>query len=283
MNYSSDLSIYIVHYTKLVDRKVFLNKIIKENQLKVEWITENNFDLIPRSEVNSKNILGISEKKLGMDLGVSSRSLVFTRRKARLQGYILYLRSFIGKKNNTYTTGSLPPKVSLPISSQEVQLMHLTALRKGIAAKSKWILVLEDDAVPIQGAFKILEDLIKNRIMNNTWLNLNSGAGLLRTKSDKKPDTYGLFKVKPASTRCAVAYMVSKDLAVKMINAIEKHGLPDWLNIDLIYQALLRKTRAKSYWQEPPIFAQGSENGSYQSEFELLRIRASKLKKAEIS
>jgi hypothetical protein len=281
--YSSDLSIYIVHYTKLADRKVFLNKIIKENHLKVEWITENNFDLIPRSEVNSKKILGISEKKLGMDLGVSSRSLATTRRKARLQGYILFLRSFVGKKNNTYTTGSLPPKVSLPISWQEVQLMHLTALRRGIAAKSKWILVLEDDAEPIEGAFKIVNDLIKNKIFINTWINLNSGAGLLRTKSDKKPDTFGLFKVKPASTRCAVAYMVSRDLAIKMSDVIEKYGLPDWLPIDLIYQALLRKTRANSYWQEPPIFVQGSESGSYQSAFESLRIAASKLKEANNS
>jgi len=278
MEYLSDLSIYIVHYSKLVDRKSFLTKIIKENKLKVEWVTENNFDYIARDQVNSKKILGISEKKLGMDLGISSRSLVFTRRKARLQGYILFFRSFVGKKNNTYITGSLPPKVPLPISWQEVQSMHITALKKGIVSKSKWILVLEDDAVPIQGAFKLLNAITKNINLRKTWINLNSGAGLLRTKSDGEPDVYGLFKVKPASTRCAVAYMVSSDLAIKMSKIIDEYGVPTWLPIDLIYQALLRKSKATAYWQDPPSFIQGSENGSYQSTFETIRNPINKSK-----
>jgi hypothetical protein len=267
----TDLSIYIVHYSKLLDRKEFLNKIINENKIYVEWITEKNFETINKPLINSKNILGISEKKLGMDLGVTSRSLVFTRRKARVQGYILFLRSFIGGKNNTYTTGSLPPKIPLPISSQEVQYMHITALKKGIESNSKWILVLEDDAIPSIGAFNLVRDLAKFKISSNTWINLSSGAGLLRTKSDDKPDEYGLFRVVPASTRCAVAYMISRDLAKKMIQNIDEHGLPDWLNIDLIYQALLRKAKAKAFWQEPVIFLQGSEDGSYKSQFEDIR------------
>jgi hypothetical protein len=271
VNHRSNLSIFIVHYSKLTDRKAFLNNMIQENKLKVEWVTESNFDLVKRPLINSKRILGISEKKLGMDLGISSRSLVFTRRKARLQGYILFFRSFIGRKNNTYTTGSLPPKTQLPISWQEVQCMHVTALKKGIASESKWILILEDDAVPTKEAFDLIEDFTKNINTLNTWVNLNSGAGLMRTKSDSEPDMYGLFKVKPASTRCAVAYMVSRDLGLKMNDIIDKHGVPNWLPIDLIYQALLRKCKATAYWQDPPIFIQGSENGSYKSTFEVIR------------
>ena len=252
--------------------------MIQENKLKVEWVTESNFDLVKRPLINSKRILGISEKKLGMDLGISSRSLVFTRRKARLQGYILFFRSFVGGKNNTYTTGSLPPKTPLPESWQEVQLMHITALKKGIISKSKWILILEDDAVPNHGAFKLITDITKNINSFNTWINLNSGAGLMRTKSDSEPDLYGLFKVKPASTRCSVAYMVSRDLALRMINLIDEHGVPSWLPIDLIYQALLRKSKATAYWQDPPSFVQGSEDGSYKSTFEIKRTTLYKSK-----
>jgi len=268
---TSDLSIYIVHYSKLLDRKFFLDKMINENKITVEWITENNFNSVKKSVINSKKVLGISEKKLGMDLGINSRSLVFTRRKARIQGYILFFRSFIGKRNNLYTTGSLPSKVPLPISWQEVQYMHITALKKGIKSKSKWILILEDDAVPIEGAFNLIKDLARNINSSNTWINLNSGAGLVRTKSEGEPDKYGLFKVKPASTRCAVAYMVTRDLAIKMNKIIDEYGLPDWLPIDLIYQALLRKTKATSYWQEPAQVIQGSEDGSYKSTFDVIR------------
>jgi len=268
---TSDLSIYIVHYSKLLDRKTFLDKMINENKITVEWITENNFNSVKKSVINSKKVLGISEKKLGMDLGINSRSLVFTRRKARIQGHILFFRSFIGKRNNLYTTGSLPSKVPLPISWQEVQYMHITALKKGIKSKSKWILILEDDAVPIEGAFNLIKDLARNMNSSNTWINLNSGAGLVRTKSEGEPDKYGLFKVKPASTRCAVAYMVTRDLAIKMNKIIDEYGLPDWLPIDLIYQALLRKTKATSYWQEPAQVIQGSEDGSYKSTFDVIR------------
>jgi hypothetical protein len=275
---TSDLSIYIVHYSKLSDRKFFLDKMINENKITVEWITENNFNSVKKSVINSKKVLGISEKKLGMDLGINSRSLVFTRRKARIQGYILFFRSFIGKRNNLYTTGSLPSKVPLPISWQEVQYMHITALKKGIKSKSKWILILEDDAVPIEGAFNLIKDLARNMNSSNTWINLNSGAGLVRTKSEGEPDKYGLFKVKPASTRCAVAYMVTRDLAINMDKIIDEYGLPDWLPIDLIYQALLRKTKATSYWQEPAQVIQGSEDGSYKSTFDVIRKSLNELK-----
>ncbi len=271
MGSHSDLSIFIIHYSKLTDRKAFLTKMVQENKLRVEWVTESNFDIVKRPSIDSRKLLGISEKKLGMDLGVNSRSLVFTRRKARFQGYILFLRSFFGGKNNTYTTGSLPKKTPLPKSWQEVQCMHITALKKGIISKSKWILILEDDAVPNRGAFKLIADLTKNINSFNTWINFNSGAGLLRTKSDREPDLYGLFKVKPSSTRCAVAYLVSRDLAIKMSEVIDDYGVPNWLPIDLIYQALLRKCKATAYWQDPPSFIQGSESGDYRSTFEVMR------------
>ena len=268
---NSNLSIFIVHYSKLLDRKAYLNRIIQENKLQVEWITENDFTYIKKHLISSRKILGISEKKLGLDLGINSRSLVYSRRKARLQGYLLFFRSFIGKKNNSYTTGSLPPRVALPTSWQEVQHMHLAALRRGIASNSRWILILEDDAVPTNGAINLTIDIAKRLNKLNTWINLNSGAGLIRTKSDLVTDEYGLFKIKPASTRCAVAYMVSRDLAIKMLRLIDMNGVPDWLPIDLVYQALLRKTKATSYWQDPPSFIQGSENGNYISTFEVSR------------
>jgi hypothetical protein len=93
----------------------------------------------------------------------------------------------------------------------------------------------------------------------------------MRTASDPKPDSNGLFKVKPAATRCTVAYMISQDLASQMIDLVDKFGMPNWLPIDVAYVALLRKTNARAYWREPPVFEQGSESGKYRSSFEILR------------
>lgn len=266
----SKIGVYVVHYSKLTARRNYLTEVFTKNSIKVVWVTEKDIDLLKRSPRSSKKILGVSEKKLGMDLGITSRSLVVSRRKARIQGLILFGRSFLSK-NNSYTTGSLPPKKTLPESWLEVQSMHLTALRKGVASKSEWVLILEDDALPSPDAFLQVQRIIQSVTPKNKWISLNSGASLLRTVSDPKPDLNGLFKVKPASTRCAVSYLVSNDLASRIICLVDNLGVPDWLPIDLVYQSLLRKTRAQSFWQEPPVFEQGSESGRYNSSFELIR------------
>jgi hypothetical protein len=263
-----NVSVFIVHYSKLIDRKNYLDKIIINNNISVDWITEKDYYPFKSTQITEKNIVGISPKILGMDLGVNSRSLVFSRRKARFQGYILFLRSFISHKNNLLTTGSLPIKKSLPEPQLEVQRMHMTALKRGIDTNSKWILILEDDAIPTEGAFEVVNKIAENYEPFNTWINLNSGAGLKRTKSDPIPDSFGLFQVSPAATRCVTACLISRDLAIKIIELVDKHGLPEWLPIDFILQAALRKAKAQAFWQEPVSFLQGSEEGHYKSSLE---------------
>jgi len=268
MSNIKNISIYFIHYSKLIDRKNYLDKIIINNDISVEWVTEKDCYQFKSTPINEKKVVGISPKTLGMDLGVNSRSLVFSRRKARFQGYVLFLRSFISHKNNLLTTGSLPIKKSLPKPQLEVQRMHMTALKRGIDTKSKWILILEDDAIPTEGAFELVNKIIANVKPTNTWVNLNSGAGLKRTKSDPVPDIFGLFQVSPAATRCVTACLISRDLAIKILELVDKHGLPEWLPIDLILQAALRKTKARAFWQEPVSFLQGSEEGHYKSSLE---------------
>jgi len=261
------ISIYIVHYSLLIDRKKKLNEMLSESNINAEWITEKNYFKFSPVIYNSKRTLGISNKIIGMDLGVNSRSLTVSRRKARLQGYILYLRSYISK-NQKITTGSLPSQSKLPTKWFELSCMHLSAIKNGILSGSDWILVLEDDALPTRTAFRLISEIVKKSYNRKTWINLNSGAGLKWTLSDPIPDENGLFLVKPSSTRCSVAYLISKDLGIKIIESAECDGLPDWLPIDVYFQVMLRKFSAKAYWQEPPSFAQGSETGEYKSQLE---------------
>lgn len=261
-------SVFVVHYTKLKNRKSYLSNYFEKCNIESEWITEKNYNEFKSAPISERNILGVPPKILGMDLGVSSRSLVFSRRKARFQGYVLFIRSYISHKNNLLTTGSLPKKKALPKPQLEVQRMHITSLKRGIEANSKWILILEDDAIPSQGAFELVNKIAENFKPVNIWINLNSGAGLERTMSDPTPDSFGLFQVTPAATRCVTAYLISKDLARKILGLVEKHGLPEWLPIDFILQAALRKTKAQAFWQQPVSFLQGSEEGHYKSSLE---------------
>lgn len=264
---SQNCSVFVVHYTKLKNRKAHLSDYLEKCNVQAKWITEKNYDQFKSTPISEKNIMGVSPKILGMDLGVNSRSLVFSRRKARIQGYILFIRSFMSL-NNLYTTGSLPIRKSLPEPQLQVQRMHITALKQGIDTNSKWILILEDDAIPTENAFELVNKIAENFKTTNAWINLNSGAGLKRTKSDPSPDIFGLFQVSPAATRCVTACLISRDLAVKIIELVDKQGLPEWLPIDFILQAALRKTKARAFWQEPVSFLQGSEEGHYKSSLE---------------
>jgi|688.fasta_scaffold526222_2 hypothetical protein len=270
MSSPSRFPAFIVHYSPLMERAHYLKKVLSVSNLEINWITENDYLDFPSEFRVEGKIVGVTENLVGMDLGINSRSLKFSRRRARLQGVVLLIRSKISGRKSLIN-GSLPKKEPLGVAQIEIQRMHLTALSKGLERDLNWILVLEDDIVPIKVAFDQINKLLANLSVKNTWVNLNSGAGLKRTKSEKKSNRFGLFRVRPASTRCAVAYLVSKDLAKKIVDSALKDGIPDWLPIDVYYQVLLRKFKSKSYWADPAIFEQGSENGRYLSNLERFR------------
>lgn len=267
MSVQRTFNTYVVHYSALQDRSNNLRTKLSQFGVEATWITEKDFDLFPEVGYSPKKTLGVLNKIIGMDLGINSRSLNITRRKAKWQGFLLFIRSFINSKNS-YTTGSLPPAKKLPTRWIELQNMHLTAINKGLLNKSDWILVLEDDALPNNFTFNSINKVVKELRCTNTWVNLNSGAGLTWTSSDPIPDKNGIFRVKPAATRCAVAYLISNDLGKMIINSAKVDGVPNWLPIDVYFQVLLRKFKSKSYWQEPASFEQGSETGEYKSNLE---------------
>lgn len=270
MTYKKNFDIFVVHYSKLIERKNKLNNYFKAKGLTVTWVTESDFVNFPTSSDSTKNKLNLATRLLGMDLGINSRTLVFSRKRARFQGYILFIRSFFSK-NKKLITGSLPSDSVLDTKWLELQRMHITALELGSHSNFDWILVLEDDAIPQINAFDIANKIAESRAPMNTWINLNSGANLTRTVSDPKPDENRLFKVKPSATKCAVAYLISKDLALKIVGLAKSEGIPNWLPIDVYFQYCLRKFKSISFWQEPPTFLQGSETGEFASGFEDLR------------
>jgi hypothetical protein len=270
MDNRANFSVFIVHYSKLYSRKVRLKAILRQSGIQAIWVTEKNLLNFGISSLSERTIVGVSSKKFGMDLGVTARSLKFSRRRARFQGYVLFLRSFLSK-NKRYITGSIPPSEQLKPQWLEVQRMHLSCLVQGIDNQPDWILVLEDDAIPNEIAFEKVNNIVNGLKPHKTWINLNSGAGLLRTKTDPKPDANGLFQIKPAATRCAVAYLISRDLAKEIVESAYIEGIPNWLPIDFYYQLMLRKFKARSYWQDPPTFTQGSENGIFLSNFAKFR------------
>lgn len=138
--------------------------------------------------------------------------------------------------------------------------------------------MLEDDAIPQENWISRVEKIVEHEWPNKPiWINLNSGANLTRSSSDKKLEDIDFFRVKPPTTSCSTAYLVNYLVNMAYIKGfiqlVDIYGLPAWLPIDVIFQVENRKLRSKSYWAEPEIFTQGSESGQYSSNLAKNRVQ----------
>jgi hypothetical protein len=264
------LATFLIHYSPLTDRFKYLNQLFSSWSFQPIWITEDNFIAFHEQTSRDGYVSEVSKKIVAMDLWINFKSQTVSRRKAYIVAQAKRLLEKFSRGLLFKDTFLLEER-ELEIAWLEVQRMHLSALQRGLEEGKDWILVLEDDAVAHPKAEMQINEIVNKVPALNTWINLNSGALLARTSSEKV-DSLGLFRVKPSATRCAVAYLISRDLALKFVDDATKLGVPNYLPIDFYFQVLLRKYKAQSYWVEPELFLQGSEIGSYQSGFSNFRI-----------
>ena len=264
---------YIIHYTPLRERRKFLEGAV-ETLLQVNWITER--EVIPgnlRHNLNPK-VFSISPSRIALDLGTNSRSIIKSRKKAFREGVLLQMLSFLPFFPDEFGFGSLPDISKLSTAILELNEMHVAALRRASSSNYQWVLVLEDDAIPQENWLSRVLEIVESDWPNKPiWINLNSGASLTITSSDKKFEGLDLFRVKPPTTRCSTAYLVNMAYIKGFIKLVDSYGLPAWLPIDVIFQVANRKLRSKSYWAEPEVFTQGSESGQYLSNLAKERVR----------
>jgi hypothetical protein len=258
------LSIQIVHYSPLTERFAYLNDL----QLHIEknFITEKNIDLSLIKYIHTKQVFGLKPMRYGFNLGVNARSLKFSRRRSTLEGLRLILIALLFPKLKFITTGTIPTFTKLKRNQLELSAMHTHAIKSGLNTNQDWILILEDDAI-LTREFKdeILSIMKKYDNQNRIFINLNSGAGMNHTSSDPEPDELGIYRVIPIGVRCTTSYLINRKTAKSLNTLFDEYGIQDWLPIDVHMQIALQKIRVKTYWQDPPLFSQGSENGSYKS------------------
>ena len=258
------INIQVVHYSPLKDRHQYLSQINLKQ--KPNFVTEKDVQSSHFKYSHTKKVFDLREIRYGFNLGVNSRALKYSRVKSVLEGFRLILIGTMIPKFKYITTGSVPKFQRLPESQLELSAMHLHAIQNGIKSKCEWILVLEDDAVLTRNFEPEINSIMDNfDIREMMLINLNSGAGMHRTTSDPAPNIFGIYRVSPISVRCATAYLINRKTATSLIELFEYYGIQDWLPIDVLLQIALQKIRAKTYWQDPPLFSQGSEDGSYKS------------------
>ena len=264
---NSSIAIYVVHYSRLKERKIRLRENLSVFSDKVFWVTEKDITLNESLLSANLNAFGVNFRLSLMDRSNNSRSIIKSRRAARIEGLMLMCASCVLPRGLGYLTDN-PTPVREKQAILELTFMHIACLRKASSADNDWILVLEDDAIfDSKTIINLLNQTSNLNDAKPAWYNISSGANLVRTKSDPKPDHLGFYRVKPFGTRCSSGYLINKKFINRALGLIDNHGVPDWTAIDIIYQILQRRMRTKVYWQEPALVEQGSETGQFQSNF----------------
>lgn len=227
-----NLPVFIIHYTKLKDRKSYLEAFLNKHFLDYRFITEYD-----KEKLNDEDIIEkyIKDKK----------------------EFLKKIKKLWGNKEAEFR--------ELSKSEISCSFKHLHALKKASESQSEYSLIIEDDVIPDTQFEKKFSKTLKN-INNLDWDLVFVGDGIgkkfIYNKLKFRILSSTPQKVSHPSTNCADSYLIKKDAAEKLIMNFKSFNLSyDW---ELAYQIYLLDL--KVYWSTRPVFKQGSKIGKYQSE-----------------
>lgn len=226
---------FIIHYTRLTQRKKLVDDQVAQHDLDAEIITSYDKDDLSPEDINcfyQKNP-HIYESKVA-PLWNSNE---FKYRELNL------------------------PEISCAIK-------HFEAIKKCSQSKHDYSLILEDDAVLCSDFSVKLEALLAETPSDWDAVFIGSGCGEWFQKyklSQSKQVTNNCFLVNHPATNCAEGYLLKKETAAKIYKkSIPFHLAGDW---EIAYQ--LYKCNAQVYWRYPSLIDQGSKNGMFESALDL--------------
>ena len=121
---------------------------------------------------------------------------------------------------------------------------------------------LEDDTILVENFMPILESRIGTLSDEKSkwdFLFIGSCCNLRISQEHIIPGQYWYKKSYPA-TKCADSYVIKRKAAQACLEE-----LPYTLPIDWELSYIIEKRNMTTYWLEPPIVVQGSQNGTYES------------------
>jgi GR25 family glycosyltransferase involved in LPS biosynthesis len=220
---------YIIHYTKLKDRKKNINSFLSNTNFDCEFVEEYD------KEVLDGNLYYLPNEKM-----------------------------FYEKIKHLWDSRAHKFRI---LNDAEISctIKHILAIEKIANQKEEIGLILEDDAIPIDDNFyeKIIE-LIENA--PDDWDSIFMGAGCGIDFMNQKLKGCNLInqkfsQVEHPSTNCAEAYLLKRESARRIYESIVPFQLvSDW---ELAYH--FYNLDMNVYWSIPPLFYQGSKSGKYKS------------------
>jgi GR25 family glycosyltransferase involved in LPS biosynthesis len=222
--------IYIVHYTKLKERKEDLLKILSQIDIPFEFITDYDQEDLDFVKSNYYNL----------DQSEYNRKIEIYKK----------------------TKYGAPPFRILSDAEISCTIKHIIAIKK-LSEECECGLILEDDAIPYAASF--LEEANKSiseapEDWGSIFIGNGCGDEFIKEKS-KNLVNGSIYNVSHPATNCAEAYILNKSTAEKVYqNMIPFQQISDW---ELSCCFWLQNINV--YWRLPSLIYQGSITGKYKS------------------
>ena len=218
--------IYVIHFDKLVERKVHLQDQLEREGLKAEWVIQRGEDLYTKKEI------------------------------AR---YYKYDRNEWIEKIKVAKLNRIPRPLGKP--EVDIGITHFKLLEKISKDKGKLFLILEDDAILCEeftyNLRKIIAELEKVEwdICFLDWCNMipprkRGSVEIVDQRGKEDPDSWGTG-----------AYLVKPQTAAELLRDFDHFTL----NCDDEIRYLVKKKKLVPKWAFPPLTEQGSFYGKFTS------------------
>ena len=219
---------YVIHYTKLLERRNFIENFFLENNYK-------NYQFIEKYDREE-----LTEEVLNNFYNPSPEQYDKTIKKT-------YLDKCVPFRNLR------PAELSCTIK-------HFEAMKKITNETKEFALIVEDDIIPINNFANNFNNYLEKTPKDWDVIFMGNCCSLRISAHGNNNGKVAFLKEHPAS-KCTDSFLIKKHLAEKITNRQEKFStIIDW---ELSY--LFHKFNAKVYWWEPHLVLQGSELGTYKS------------------
>jgi GR25 family glycosyltransferase involved in LPS biosynthesis len=219
---------YVIHYTKLEDRKISIENFFKKYKYE-----------------NYKFIEKFDKEELTEDVIA--------------EYYEPSIEQYDQKIKHTYANNCESFRKLKP-AEISCTIKHFEAIKKISEECSNYGFIIEDDIYPINNFGNNFNNYLEKTPKDWDAIFMGNCCSLRVSKAGVISQQVAFLKQHPA-TKCADAYLIKRELAEKITNNTEKFcTISDW---ELSY--LLKKYDAKVYWWEPNLICQGSEIGTFKS------------------
>lgn len=245
----SELPVFIMHYTPLSDRKTMMeNQLAQHGFSSRIYVTEYDREVIGPGDL-SRFYRDDPARHQEMTDAIGNRFLEASAWTPEKQSW---------HEGVDYTRPHVTPYA--PMAGAEISLCckHAVALERASRSDSDIILMLEDDAI-------LCDDFTDRLIANlgatpRDWDIIFPGSAL-GTKAPGRRKGQVAYQMEPPHVRCSDSYLITRAAAGRLFKSFVPFTLP--YDFELMYW--LNKLSFRTYWWEPSLVVQGSENGVFSS------------------